>query len=251
MIGHDELMAGFKATGLQAGDIVLVHSAYKAFGGVEGGPQMVVDVLLELLTAQGTLIMPTFNFDFNKGQPWDVRTTPSQMGVLTELVRNDPRAKRVFHPIYSFAIIGKYADELTRERYKSSYERKSIFGKLRDLDGKIMIIGLEYNNSLTFVHHVEEMEGASYRYMKAFTGPVTDWDGTTSTDTFYMLVRDLDQGVLTQVNPMGALLEQRGLVSLYKIGDAVVKMMKANEIYPVIATEMKRDPFLMHQIKKA
>lgn len=250
MIGHAELMAGLKATGLQAGDIVLVHSAYKSFGGVEGGPQMVIDVLLELLTPQGTLIMPTFNFDFNKGQPWDVRTTPSQMGVITELVRNDPRAKRVFHPIYSFAIIGKYADELTRERYKSSYERKSVFGKLRDLDGKIMIIGLEYNNSLTFVHHVEEMEGVNYRYMKAFTGQVTDQDGITTTDTFYMLVRDLDQGVLTQVNPMGALLEKRGVVNRYKIGDAEVKIMKANEAYPVIAAEMKRDPFLMHQLKK-
>src|SRR5512146_2659032 len=148
MIDRYELLAGFRGAGLQAGDTVLVHSAFKSFGGVEGGPQTVIDVLLEILTPEGTLIMPTFNFDFNKGQPWDVRTTPSQMGVLTELVRTDPRAKRVFHPFYSFAIIGKYADELTRERYKSSYERKSVFGKLRDLDGKIMIIGLAYNDSL-------------------------------------------------------------------------------------------------------
>ena len=170
MIGQNELIAGFQETGLKAGDTVLVHSSYKSFGGVDGGPQTVIDVLLELLTPEGTLIMPTFNFDFNKGQPWDVRTTPSQMGVLTELVRTDPRAKRVFHPFYSFAIIGKYADELTRERYKSSYERSSVFGKLRDLDGKIMIIGLDYTHSLTFVHHVEQMEGVDYRFIKAFSG---------------------------------------------------------------------------------
>jgi aminoglycoside 3-N-acetyltransferase len=250
MIDFSGLVAGFKQIGLQAGDTVLVHSSYKSLGGVEGGPQVVIDALLDVLGPQGTLIMPAFNFDFNKGQPWDVRNTPSQMGVLTELVRTDPRARRIFHPIYSFSIIGKYADELTRERYKSSYERKSLFGKLRDLDAKIMIIGLDYTHSFTFVHHVEEMEGVDYRYKKAFTGQVTDENGITTTDTFYMMVRDLDKGVITEVNPMGEVLEKRGVVTVQKIGDADVKMMNANEAYKVIAEEMRRDPFLMYQIKK-
>lgn len=249
MLSLTDLVAGFKKTGLQAGDTVLVHSSYKAFGGVEGGPQAVINALLEVLTPEGTLIMPTFNFDFNKGQPWDVRTTPSQMGVLTELVRTDPLAKRVFHPIYSFAIIGKYADELTRERYKSSYERTSVFGKLRDLNAKIMIIGLDYTHSFTFVHHVEEMEGVDYRYKKAFTGQVTEADGTTYTDTFYMMVRDIDKGVITDANPMGAVLEEQGVITTHQIGDAFVKIMDANDAYRVIAKETKLNPFLLHKIQ--
>lgn len=244
-----ELIQNFAELGLQAGDIVLVHSAYKSLGGVEGGPQTVIDALLDLLTPEGTLIMPTFNFDFNEGAPWDVRSTPSKMGVLTELVRLDPRAKRVFHPFYSFAIIGKQADFLTRDRYKSSYERNSVFGKLRDLDAKIMIIGLDYTHSFTFVHHVEQMEGVDYRFIKGFSGQVTDETGRTYTDTFYMLVRDRDRGVITEVNPMGAVLEARGVVKTRQIGEASVKLMNANEAYKVIAEEMKRDPFLMYQIQ--
>ncbi len=110
MIGKNELISGFQKAGIIAGDTLLVHSSYKSFGGVEGGPQTVIDALLEVLSPEGTLIMPTFNFNFNNGESWDVRSTPSQMGVLTELVRCDPRAKRVFHPFYSFAIIGKHAD---------------------------------------------------------------------------------------------------------------------------------------------
>ena len=250
MIGKSELISGFQKAGIIAGDTLLVHSSYKSFGGVEGGPQTVIDALLEVLSPEGTLIMPTFNFNFNKGESWDVRSTPSQMGVLTELVRCDPRAKRVFHPFYSFAIIGKHADFLTRERYKSSYERSSVFGKLRDLDGKIMIIGLDYTHSLTFVHHVEQMEGVDYRFIKAFSGQVAEEDGRTYTDTFFMLVRDLDKGVITEVNPMGALLEKLGVVTLHKIGEADVKVMKAIAAYAAIAREMKRDPFLMYRIEK-
>lgn len=248
MLTFEQLLEGFHDLGVEKGDTLLVHSSYKSFGEVDGGPQTVIRALEAALGPDGTLIMPTFNFDFNKGQPWDVRSTPSKMGVLTELVRQDPRAKRVFHPFYSFAILGKHAETLGSLRYKSSYERNSVFGKLRDLDGKIMVIGLSYNNSMTFFHHIEQMEGVDYRFLKQFTGEVTDENGNTYTDTFEMLVRDIDKGVMTMVDPMGELMEKVGVIKSAKIGEADVKLMKANEVYEFTAREMKRDPHLLYYI---
>ena len=250
MLTLESLTSAFRDLDVQMGDVLLVHSSYKSLGEVDGGPQTVIDALLAALGADGTLIMPTFNFDFNKGKPWDVRSTPSQMGILTEFVRKDPRAQRVFHPIYSFAIIGKHAEMLGNLRYKSSYERNSVFGKLRDLDGKIMVIGLSYTNSMTFFHHIEQMEGVGYRFLKQFTGEVTDWNGTTKVDTFEMFVRDIDKGVITEVNPMGELMEKAGVIQSKKIGDADVKLMKANEVYTFTAREMRRDPHLLYYIEK-
>lgn len=252
MLTFEQLVEGFQKLGVEQGDTLLVHSSYKSFGEVDGGPATVIRALEAALgtDGEGTLIMPTFNFDFNKGEAWDVRTTPSKMGFLTELVRTDPRAKRVFHPFYSFAILGKHAELLGSLRYKSAYERDSVFGKLRDLDGKIMVIGLSYNDSMTFFHHIEQMEGVDYRFLKQFTGEVTDENGNTYTDTFEMLVRDIDKGVMTMVDPMGALMEEAGIIKSLKIGDADVKLMKANEVYEFTAREMKRDPFLLYYIEK-
>ena len=252
MLTFEKLVQGFHVLGVEEGDTLLVHSSYKSFGEVDGGPQTVIRALEAALGTdkEGTLIMPTFNFDFNKGVPWDVRTTPSKMGVLTELVRTDPRAKRVFHPFYSFAILGKHAEMLGSLRYKSSYERNSVFGKLRDLDGKIMVIGLSYTNSMTFFHHIEQMEGVDYRFLKQFTGEVTDENGDTYADTFEMLVRDIDKGVITEVNPMGALMEQAGVIKSAKIGEADVKLMKANEVYEFTAREMRRDPHLLYYVER-
>jgi aminoglycoside 3-N-acetyltransferase len=250
MLTFGQLLEGFRDLGVQEGDTLLVHSSYKSFGEVDGGPQTVIQALETALCPDGTLIMPTFNFDFNKGVPWDVRTTPSKMGVLTEVARKDPRAKRVFHPFYSFAIIGKHAEMLGSLRYKSSYERNSVFGKLRDLDGKIMVIGLSYNNSMTFFHHIEQMEGVDYRFLKQFTGEVTDENGNTYTDTFEMLVRDMDRSVMTMVDPMGKLMEEAGVIQSARIGEADVRLMKANEVYEFTAREMKRDPHLLYYIKK-
>ena len=263
MLTFEKLVEEFRGLGVNEGDTLLVHSSYKSLGEVDGGPQTVIRALEAVLRlradehgtplstgVEGTLIMPTFNFDFNKGQPWDVRTTPSKMGVLTELVRTDPRAKRVFHPFYSFAILGKHAEMLGSLRYKSSYERNSVFGKLRDLGGKIMVIGLSYTNSMTFFHHIEQMEGVDYRFLKQFTGEVTDENGETYTDMFEMLVRDIDKGVITEVDPMGELMEQAGVIRSAKIGEADVKLMKANEVYEFTAREMKRNPFLLYYIEK-
>ena len=144
MIDFNDLVSGFKNVGLEQGDTVLVHSSYKSFGGVKGGPQTVVDSLVSVLGDEGTLIVPRFNFDFSThGTPWDIRTTPSQVGIITEFVRKDPRSLTVFHPIYSFSIIGKHADELTRVKYKGSYSKESIFHKLITLNGKIMQIETE------------------------------------------------------------------------------------------------------------
>ncbi len=252
MLTLEKLVDGFRELGVKEGDTLLVHSSYKSFGEVDGGPETVVRALEAALGADkdGTLIMPTFNFDFNKGVPWDVRKTRSKMGALTEIVRMDPRVKRVFHPFYSFAILGKHAEMLGSLRYKSAYERNSVFGKLRDLDGKIMVIGLSYNNSMTFFHHIEQMEGVDYRFLKQFTGEVTDENGNTYTDTFEMLVRDIDMGVMTMVDPMGALMEQAGVIQSAKIGEADVKLMKTNEVYAFTAREMKRDPFLLYYVEK-
>jgi len=250
MLTLESLTSGFRELGVQSGDTLLVHSSYKSLGEVDGGPQAVVDALLAALGPDGTLIMPTFNFVFNQGKPWDVRKTRSKMGALTEVVRMDPRAKRVFHPFYSFAILGRHAEMLGSLRYKSAYERNSVFGKLRDLDGKIMVIGLSYNNSMTFFHHIEQMEGVDYRFIKQFTGQVTDENGNTYTDTFEMLVRDIDKGVMTMVDPMGALMEQAGIIQSKRIGEADVKLMKANEVYAFTAREMKRDPHLLYYIEK-
>ena len=128
MISFDKLVSEFKRIGLSSGDVLLLHSSFKSFGGVEGGPQTVIDALMNVLGNEGTLIAPRFNFDFSTyGTTWDVRSTPSHMGIISEFIRKDPRSRKVFHPIYPFSIIGKHADELIKHRYKGGYSNCLLY----------------------------------------------------------------------------------------------------------------------------
>jgi aminoglycoside N3'-acetyltransferase len=66
-----------------------------------------------------------------------------------------------------------------------------------------------------------------------------------------MLVRDIDRGVVTEVDPMGELMEAAGVIKVRQIGEAKVCLMKANEVYEFAAREMRRDPGLLYYIDRA
>ena len=245
MLDYKKLVAEFKRIGLKEKDVVLVHSSFKSFGEVEGGPQTVVDALISTLGNEGTLIVPRFNFDFSThNTPWDIRTTPSQTGIISEFVRKDPKSLSVFHPIYSFSIIGKHAKELVKHRYKGSYSKDSIFYKLRILGAKILQIDRVYKGTTMF-HYVEEMLGVDYRYFKNFTGIVTNENGRSYEDTFNIYVLNREQNFFTYVQPIGKILEEKGVMKIDRIGDATTWYMKAEDMYRVTADAIKKNPHIL------
>jgi len=205
------------AAGLTAGDTVLIHSNIKRTlveyrrKGLPITPEDILTSLLNAIGPKGTLILPLFNFDFTKGIPFNIRTTESQMGALTEAGRKYPDAARTGHPIYSFSVIGHYAKNFEDIDNESGYSEESPFGILKRLNGKIGSLDLEDQHSMTFYHHIEEVKRVDYRYFKSFTGDYTDRDGFTKQKTYKLYVRDIERGVKTDVNPAGELLWNAGL----------------------------------------
>ncbi len=122
----------------------------------------------------------------------------------------------------------------------SGYGEDSPFGILHRLGGKIGVLDLPDNSSMTFYHYVEESLDVSYRYHKIFTGQYIDEAGHEVTQSFGLFVRKIDEGVVTNVDPMGEILWERGLytgsrpkqgcglrvVSVPKMFDAVAGVIK-------------------------
>jgi aminoglycoside 3-N-acetyltransferase len=124
--------------------------------------------------------------------------------VRTELME----AIRTGNPMYSFIAIGKRAGDFFHWDNKDAYGSPSPFSWLRnpDVRGKIAVIDLDDQRSMTFYHHVEEVMRVKYRYYKDFPGKWTGWDGVEQDKTYKLYVRDLTLGWHTNVNPMGELL---------------------------------------------
>lgn len=209
----------WKEAGVKDGDVLLLHSnvkrTFKRYlkSGVRLTPQDILESFLVAVGPTGTLLLPLFNFDFAKGAPFDKRNTPSHMGVLTEAGRMHPQAVRTGHPIYSFAAIGFAAEKFRQVDNFSGYGNDSPFAMLRQMNGRIAVLDLPDQNSMTFYHHVEEMIEVEYRYHKKFTANYTDESGNTESKTYGIFVRDIDKGVLTHVNPAGDRMWEEGLYS--------------------------------------
>ena len=246
---QDYFTKQFRELGLHEGDLVLVHSS------VEGAPFEVAiscyNALIEAVGKSGTVVFPTFNFSFCQGASYDHLKTPSHMGLLTEMARRSPKASRIFHPIYSFAMLGAQAQKLAATiRNTSSYADDSFFGELRRQNGKILLIKLPFNKSMTFFHHVEEMVGCDYRYMKDFTGDVVDEKGVTTKKTAQIFVRDLDAGVVTYLDEIQKRMEVLNLVKLKEIGPWPVRLMEAAKIFDATKEILKKEPHILRRIEK-
>lgn len=236
------LVQDWHRSGLSEGDTVLLHTSLRrtlsrySDQGYAINPKNVLESFLEALGPEGTLLLPLFNFDFAKGVPFDIRHTPSQMGALTEAGRLHSEAVRTGHPIYSFAAIGKQAKRFEGVDNYSGYGPESPFMILRELDGKIAVLDLPDQHSMTFYHHIEEMHDVAYRFHKKFTGEYTDWDGHVSQKTYGLFVRDLERGVLTHVNPMGELLWENRLYTGFRPKeDTGLRMISACEMYAFVS----------------
>ncbi|MEI7732254.1 MAG: AAC(3) family N-acetyltransferase [Verrucomicrobiota bacterium] len=237
----------WRTAGVTEGDTLLVHSTISrtlrrvAKIGGEVSANLVITSFLEALGESGTLLLPLFNFDFTKGVTFDIHKSPSEMGALTEAGRLWPGVVRTGHPIYSFAVIGKQADMFRGLKNFSGYGHDSPFGMLHRLNGKIGVLDLPDQNSMTFYHYVEESLNAPYRYHKTFTGQYIDEDGIMSEKTFGLFVRNIEKGVLTHVDPMGELLWQKGLYTGFRPKEGCgFRVISAGRIFNEVATVLNQ-----------
>lgn len=152
--------------------VLFVHISYDAFSTIyEGNPMDFMDVFQKLLQRDVTLMFPTFsnileplNKYFRKHPVFDVEKTPSGMGLITELFRRHPEAKRSLHPTHSVVAIGPLADELVSEHHLigTDPEARSPLAKMLEWPAMILGVGVEYYRVLTHVHVVEELMGTKF-----------------------------------------------------------------------------------------
>ena len=200
---------------------------------------VLIDSVIDIIGPEGTILIPTFNWDFCKGKAFDIRKSPSQTGSIGKvaLKRND--FKRTQHPIYSFAVWGSGAEELASMENRSSFGADGPFAWCRYHDTKNVFIDVECQHSYTFVHYVEEMIGVPYRYLKNFTAEYIDEDGNKSTRTYCMHVRDLSAEIFVTIYPYEEDFVKAGASRRYEVNGIPMKTIDMAKTYDIIADDVR------------
>lgn len=169
----DRIVADLHNLGLGGGDLVQVHSSLSALGHVLGGPDTVVDALLETVGPGGTVMMPTFSHgSVDVFDPWH---SPSLNGAITEALRLRPAACRSRHPTHAYTAIGPLAEQLTAgSPVELTFGPNCPLGRLARLGGKILLLGVGMRAN-TAAHVGETIAGAHcLAYMESRLAVVAD-----------------------------------------------------------------------------
>lgn len=162
-----EIAAALNALGVRPGGSLLVHSSMRALGRVPGGAETVVRGLLAAVGDGGTLLMPSLTYERVRSDSpvFDVRGTPSNVGLIPEYFRLRARTLRSVHPTHSVCAVGPRAGDVLAAHLAdhTPVGPHSPFRHLRDAAGQILMLGcgLWPNTSM---HGIEELVEPPYLY---------------------------------------------------------------------------------------
>jgi len=239
------LVGDLQELGVEAGDDLLVHSSLSALGWVSGGAQAVVAALQEVVSADGTLVMPTFTGQLTDPADWEAPPVPDnwvpmirdsrppfrpdvtptrEMGAIAECFRTHRETTRSRHPWYSFAAWGaKAATVVDAHPLSDGLGPGSPLGRLYDLDASVLQLGTGHDTNTSF--HLAEYRADLDQSRSEHRGPVlsggertvvsfTDLDLVA--DDFEALGADFEAAVGSRTGTVGAgrtrLARQRELV---------------------------------------
>lgn len=148
---------------IKKGSVVFIHSSMDSLN-IKFDTLRMLEILLETVGDDGTLVFPCWHFTYRaedylrSGKVFDVRRSPSALGMLSEMARRYPGAKRSLHPTNSVVAIGKNAEAIVGSHHLDIYpcgERSPYFLSMQ-MGGIIVGIGVNAN-FMSFVHCPEDV----------------------------------------------------------------------------------------------
>lgn len=172
MITKDEIKRDLINIGIKKGMTLIVHSSLSSIGYVPCGAVTVVKALMEVITEEGTIVMPAQSTDYSDPKYWSNPPIPEEwigivkktmlpfekditptyhMGAIAETFRTYPGVIRSNHPHVSFCAWGKNAEYIIKNHNLDyPFGENTPLSKLYDLDGYVLLIGVPYEVNTSF-----------------------------------------------------------------------------------------------------
>lgn len=241
----EDIRSALKAVGVQKGQSIMVHTSLTSLGYVCGGAQAMIEALIDCVGEEGTIMMPTQswkNLDPSTGVYWqepkewwdvirenipayDSRITPTNtMGAVAEMFRKWPGAVRSNHPARSVSAWGKYAEYLTVNHDLSNiFGEGSPIGKLYELDGYVLLIGVGYDKN-TSLHLADVRAEYPGKHMVTESSAIKV-DGKRVWKSYETLAVDGED-----FKEIGEAFEQTGNAQHAMLGNGTLSMMSQRDL---------------------
>ena len=202
-----QLESALAGLGIQHGDTLLVHSSFKEFSGFSGSLANLLSTFTKAVGDSGNLMMVSLPYtsytrDYLKTlKCFDVRKTPSRMGLISESFRRSPGVLRSLHPTHPVLAQGPKAEWIVKGHENCAHPCSidSPYGKLAQLHGKVLFFDTSFY-VFTFYHYLEELVKDQVSFPlyaeQPYRVPVMDYEGNSRVIPVF--------GVSRRINPQAA-----------------------------------------------
>ena len=253
-ITKKRLVKDLGVAGISPGDCIIVHSSMKSIGWIIGGAITVIDALMESVSDQGTLVMPTQSTGNGEPSNWSRPPVPEnwwqtirdelppynpeitptrKMGIIPETFRKYPDVHRSAHPQASFGAWGKHAESIVESHpVDDEFGEKSPLAKLYELDAKILLIGigLMCNTSLHYAEAKANLPDMPIEVLENGERVWRTWEQLEYDDgDFHVIAADFEEE--EGLSPVYIGQAESHIFSMCKLVDYGVDWLKKNREY--------------------
>jgi len=243
LLTKDILVRDLKRLGVREGITMIVHSSLSSLGWVCGGAVTVIQALMETVTEEGTIVMPTQTTYNSEPSYWqnppvpgdwwepirehmptyDPYVSPTRgMGVIVETFRSFPGVIRSAHPSYSFAAWGKDKEKIIfGHSIDYGFGEESPLARIYDVDGYVLLLGVDYDSN-TSMHLAESRSSKVKTFMQ---GAAMIENGNRVWKEFIDIETDADRFL-----EIGKAFEKNHHVKIGTIGNAISRLMGQREL---------------------
>jgi len=244
----DDLINVYEGVGVKRGRTVFIESDLACLGlyEVNDFDRIVSDhymALRELVGYEGTIVVPTFStYLCNSDTPYDSMQTRSEMGMLSEYIRQLPGAVRSYHAFTSYAAVGLEAQGLCQNVSYLAYGPESVMDRMIERDSLFVSIGLQPHDTCSTVHQTEMVMGAPYRYIKEFQHAVVTDSGLMD-QFFYMHVRYQTSNINKDKRSLFRSFEEENIVMAKPLGRGIVYAYSMADFYRHSISYFMQNPY--------
>lgn len=230
-----KLIAKLRQLGVQPGTALMVHSSWLPHNGFRGRPADLIQALKDTVGPDGLLAMTSLTYHNEgskafllRGQPMDVRRSPSRMGLLTEVFRRNKAVRRSLSPTHPILAWGARADWFIADHDQAliPFGAGSPFDRLLELDGWILTLDAPFS-TITFTHFVEDRLSSTLPFplyeTEPLTGIVIDYAGQ-SHHVPVRVISDLANR-LRREERLVAALQQSGALRRARVGNTTLLLV--------------------------
>ena len=169
-----ELQVLLKKLKFKKGDNILLHSNIAGLyqfncKNIKNNMNEIIFLIRKKIGKKGTLLIPTFNYDFLKGKKIDIAKQNSQVGFLGNYLLKKNKKNKTKDPIFSYLVLGSLKKDFLKSSYIETFGKNSSFELILKNKFKIFCFCCS-PNKITFLHYIEKINKVPYRFDKKFTG---------------------------------------------------------------------------------